>query len=74
MEETPSAVQTVITDAAPMTVQAPRRPSSPTTQPSRRNMTTPRMVRSVGVKTPSHVPKRRALVDSPLLMASGDEE
>ena len=33
-------------------------PDSPTTQPIRRNRMIPRMVRTLGVKTPAKVPKR----------------
>ncbi len=49
-------VSAVMPTAIRMISQAPIRPALPTTQPSRRNMITPRMVSSVGVKTPAKVP------------------
>lgn len=49
-------VQVVIAKARRMMSAPPRRPAFPITHPSRRYMMTPRMVSSVGVKTPPKVP------------------
>jgi hypothetical protein len=56
MEERDRAVNAIMRKEMSMMSQAPRRPAFPTTHPSRRYMMTPRMVRSVGVKTPAKVP------------------
>ena len=50
------AVAAVMAKASRMMAIAPPRPALPTTQPSRRYMITPRIVSSVGTKTPSNVP------------------
>lgn len=56
MEERERAVKVVMTKERRIIKSDPRRPAFPTTQPRRRNMITPRMVRRVGVKTPAKVP------------------
>ena len=51
-----SPVAPVMAKASTMMRAAPPRPALPTTQPSRRNRMTPRIVSSVGVNTPPNVP------------------
>ena len=58
MLETERPVITVITWETPRMISAPPRPELPTTQPMRRYITTPRIVRMLGVNTPEKVPKR----------------
>ena len=56
MEDSESPVAAVIPLARRMMQIPPSSPVLPTAQGSRRNMITPRMVSSVGVKTPAKVP------------------
>ena len=56
IDERDKAVQTVIDLANNIIATAPRNPALPTTQPSRRNIITPSMVRTSGVKTPPNTP------------------
>ena len=55
-----SAVMKVIELASSTTSRVTGRPRLPTTQPKRRYMIRPRMVSTLGVKTPRKVPNRRA--------------
>ncbi len=49
-------VQPVIAKDIPMMRYAPASPALPTTQPSRKNKMTPKMVNKVGVNTPPKTP------------------
>ncbi len=51
-------VMTVIAFATKRTFTARRIPACPTTKGARRNMITPRIVRTLGVNTPPNVPSR----------------
>jgi len=59
MDDIDSPVQRVTALASRMIAIAPSRPALPTTQPRRRYMITPRIVSTVGVKTPPKVPNLR---------------
>ena len=60
MAESESEVSSVMLLAMTRMIKACRSPALPTTQPVRRNMITPRMVSTLGVKTPPKVPNLRA--------------
>ena len=64
IEETLKPVATVMRWATTTMISAPPKPTLPTTFPSERYMTTPRMVRIDGVNTPPNVPKRRVSAES----------
>jgi hypothetical protein len=66
MEESASPVVTVATcDNKIITMAAPN-PTVPTTQPRRRYIITPTIVKIVGVKTPSNVPRTLLFIAYPV--------
>jgi len=56
MEAMESAVKKVIAVDRVTITKVPIKPTCPRTQPNRRYIMTPRMVRILGVKTPAKVP------------------
>lgn len=63
IEDIERAVVVVMAKAMRMIVHAPSSPVIPTTQPRRRYIITPRMVRRVGMKTPLTIPN--LIISSP---------
>jgi hypothetical protein len=66
MEESASPVVTVATCANKMITMAAPNPTVPTTQPRRRYIITPTIVKIVGAKTPSNVPRTLLLIAYPV--------
>jgi hypothetical protein len=60
MLDTDRPVMTEMKWASTTISRAPAKPALPTTQPNRRYITTSRIVRMLGVKTPPKAPKRFA--------------
>ena len=58
MADSDSVVRIVIALLANTIPSADKTPAFPTTTSNRRNMMTPRIVNTQGVKTPANVPKR----------------